>query len=92
MISGFHRLTIAQRRQLFMCSDFDENDMLALAGAVCSETIQLDQMSENVVGALRLPMGILTGLTVNGIDRSTQPSGRAGDMDNLEPCPPVGGK
>jgi hydroxymethylglutaryl-CoA reductase len=67
MIPGFYKLSIVQRRQQLMQTDFGESDMMALAGAVCDETNRLERMSENVVGALRLPMGILTGLIVNGI-------------------------
>lgn len=41
-------------------------DIEMLAGALCEETQILDQMSENVIGAFRLPMGVLTGILVNG--------------------------
>ncbi len=68
MISGFHRLSVEARRQRLERSDFNASDMISLGGEVCEETAQLDLMSENVVGALRLPMGILTGLVVNGIE------------------------
>ena len=68
MISGFYRLSVAERRLRLLRDDFDENDLNHLCGTIDDETAQLDLMSENVVGALRLPMGILTGLLVNGTE------------------------
>ncbi len=64
MLHGFYKKTVLERRKSLCDAGFNKLD--DLAGPVCSETGLLDKMAENVIGACRLPMGILTGLRING--------------------------
>ena len=64
MIPRFYQKTPAERRTLLG----DSEGILRLAGPLNDETAFLDRMSENVIGAWRLPLGVLTGLAVNGTE------------------------
>ncbi|WEV71332.1 hydroxymethylglutaryl-CoA reductase, degradative [Lactobacillus sp. ESL0785] len=56
----FYQLTPAQRRALLSKQGIKLDEIEA------STLERLDQLSENVVGQLRLPLGLVTGLLVNG--------------------------
>lgn len=60
----FYELSPEARRE--QLGDFECLD--ALAGQVTEETALLDRMSENVIGAWRLPLGIVPSLVINGKD------------------------
>ena len=68
MIPGFYKLSVAARREKLMRGDFGHDDVETLFGPLCDETACLDRMSENVAGALRLPMGVVTGIVVDGVE------------------------
>jgi len=67
-IPGFYRLSPAERRALVQSrSGLQAADLAALdAGALPLETA--DQMVENVIGTLQLPLGVAANLRVNGED------------------------
>ena len=62
---GFYRLTVEQRRAVLGALGVEAAQLLAMAGAT-QDTAIYDTMSENVIGTHRLPLGILTGIGVNG--------------------------
>ena len=65
MISGFYKKSIQERRNLLENTNISQADITTLAGLIDQETERLDRMSENIIGSLRLPLGILTGIIVN---------------------------
>ncbi len=66
MLHQFYKKTPSERRQLL--SSQTKIAIETLAGSLNDETPVLDHMSENVIGSWRLPLGLLTGLTVNGCE------------------------
>ena len=67
MINGFYKKTLSERRQILTDHRFVTLDeMRLLAGDVSDEVDRLDKMSENVIGTFRLPLGLLTGIIVDG--------------------------
>ena len=65
----FYELSVEERRIQLMDEGLcDDSTLRALAGEVQPETAWLNCMSENVIGAWRLPLGILRSLKVNGIE------------------------
>ena len=72
MISSFYKNTPAQRRQILIENHphFSEKDIHILAGELNDETNLLDKMSENIIGACRIPLGVLTGILVDDIEHS----------------------
>lgn len=68
MISKFYTKSIDERRRALVESGIPESVMqqLDLEAASSSTLFELDAMAENVIGAYRLPLGVLTGLCVNG--------------------------
>lgn len=62
---GFYRLTVEQRRAALEALGIESPQLSAMAGAA-EDTAIYDAMSENVIGTHRLPLGILTGIGVNG--------------------------
>lgn len=61
MFHRFYEKSAAQRRA---CLDFE--GMETLAGPLNEETSLFDAMSENVIGAWRMPLGVLTSICVDG--------------------------
>ena len=72
MISNFYKKTPQERRQILIDNQtvLSDEELHILAGKLNDETFLLDKMSENVIGACRLPLGILTGILVNGTEHS----------------------
>lgn len=62
---GFYRLTVKQRRAALEALGVESAQLSTLAGSG-EDTAIYDAMSENVIGTHRLPLGILTGIGVNG--------------------------
>ena len=62
----FYEKSVEERRLELISEGMDADVLEVLAGPITSETAQLDRMSENVIGAWRLPLGVLRGLKVNG--------------------------
>lgn len=58
----FYELSPCARREFLGDSDCLER----LAGQISAETDLLDRMSENVIGAWRLPLGVVPSLVING--------------------------
>ena len=61
MYHRFYDKTVVQRRE---CLEFE--NMQTLAGPLTDETTVLDTMSENVIGAWRMPLGVLTSICIDG--------------------------
>lgn len=68
MISKFYTFTPRERRKILLEQGISEDSLNSLAGEITPETDKLDLISENVIGAFRLPLGILTGILVNGCE------------------------
>ena len=66
MISNFYKKTISERRKLLTDETFTAEDMKLMAGRRSDELKFFDKMSENVIGSCRLPLGVLTGIFING--------------------------
>ena len=68
-LSGFHKLSIAERREkiarMFRLSD---EELSQLTGAEPLDHITANQMIENAVGTFSLPLGLGLNLVVNGRD------------------------
>lgn len=68
-LSGFHRLPLDKRVALVASlADLTEAESATLTGACGDDLRGADATLENVVGALRIPLGIGTNLVVNGRD------------------------
>ena len=68
-ISGFHKLTPAERRDIvkhFASLDEEEVKLLEKTGALSMDSA--NRMIENVVGTTQLPIGIATNFLINGKD------------------------
>lgn len=66
-ISGFHRLSPAERREaLTVQSALTPTGAAVLAGGKASDVA--DHLSENVIGVMPVPMGVATNVIVDGID------------------------
>lgn len=64
----FYEQSVEERRAWLMNEGLlDADELLTLAGSVSDETASLDRMSENVIGAWRLPLGLLRSLNVDGV-------------------------
>lgn len=63
MLHQFYKNSPSERRQILASQTGIAIE--TLAGDINEETPVLDRMSENVIGSWRLPLGLLTGLTVN---------------------------
>ena len=64
----FYEQSVEERRAWLMNEGLlDADELLTLAGSVSDETASLDRMSENVIGAWRLPLGLLRCLNVDGV-------------------------
>ncbi|MHB1318030.1 MAG: hydroxymethylglutaryl-CoA reductase, degradative [Anaerolineae bacterium] len=68
-LSGFHRLALEERVALLASlAGLTASESATLTGAVGDDVRQADATLENVVGVLRMPLGIGTNLVVNGRD------------------------
>lgn len=66
-ISGFYKLTIEERiRKLKEFASLGEDDIKALRNGLSLETA--DMMIENVIGMVRIPLGIAAYFMINGSD------------------------
>ncbi len=64
----FYEQSVAERRALLLEEGLlDADEWVTLAGELNEDTAILDLMSENVIGAHRLPMGLLRSLVVDGV-------------------------
>ena len=68
-ISGFHRLTLDERRQSLRSLDPENTLDRLLDEAQPTPNDAFDRMSENVIGTFRLPLSILTSVCVNDVPR-----------------------
>ena len=68
-ISGFHRLTLEERRQALRTITAEETLNPLLDAAQPTPLDAFDRMSENVIGTFRLPLSVLTSVCVNGVGR-----------------------
>src|SRR5262245_45927551 len=67
-ISGFYKLTLAERRRaLRLLADLSEEDLAVLEGGGLSAHAA-DQVVENVVGVYALPLGLGLNFRINGED------------------------
>ncbi|MBO4351662.1 MAG: 3-hydroxy-3-methylglutaryl-CoA reductase [Proteobacteria bacterium] len=64
MFKHFYTKSLKERRQILEADG--ASDLKELAGIPNAEFDILDRMSENVIGAWRLPLGVVPQLTVNG--------------------------
>ena len=64
-ISGFHKLSHDERlKKIKKLSGLEENDIAALAHDTGIEIAEM--MSENVIGTIKLPVGIATNFLIDG--------------------------
>lgn len=68
MIEKFYLMTPRERRLALLKTTAPANVLNALAAPIDNDDI-LDKCSENVIGAWRMPLGILTGILINGEER-----------------------
>lgn len=67
-LSGFHKLTPPQRRAAL--GAHHEAELLDALTRLDADTVEaLDRMSENVIGAFSLPLSVVTGLAIDGVER-----------------------
>lgn len=68
-LSGFYQRSIPERQALLSeWAGLDPADQLTLRGDTGLNSVQADQMIENVIGIYALPMGLATNFLVNGRD------------------------
>jgi hydroxymethylglutaryl-CoA reductase len=68
-LSGFYRLPMAQRRALVAeLADLSEEDTRVISGEACLCGEQADNMVENALGVMGLPLALCVNLTINGRD------------------------
>ena len=66
-ISGFHMLSIEDRiKKMKKCCSLDEKDIVCLRGGMDDKIAEM--MSENVIGTVKLPVGIATNFLINNKD------------------------
>ena len=68
-ISGFHRMSIDERRQALLALSSQDTLSRLFVGNTDDITPYLDGMSENVVGAFCHPLSVLTSVSVNAQSR-----------------------
>lgn len=68
-LSGLKNMSVAERRRLIAeNSDVTENDLVVLDPIDGLSVDKADQMVENAIGVLGIPVGFASNLTVNGRD------------------------